>query len=59
LVWNWGVAISFIGPSAHGLDGGNDAIWNGARLSRNPMIMNGIEMIRDVLRLDKFDIAAL
>ena len=43
LVWYWGVVTSLRGPLAHGFVGGTDVMLYGARLSRKPMIINGME----------------
>lgn len=51
LVWNWGVVMSFMGPSAQGLEGETEVIMDGERLSRKPIIMNGIERNRVTLGL--------
>ena len=49
-VWDLGVVIRVNGPSAHGFEGATEVIMNGARVSKKPKTMNGIDKINLVRR---------
>ena len=49
-VWDLGVVIRVNGPSAHGFEGVTEVIMNGARVSKNPKTMNGMDRTNLVRR---------